>query len=48
MPLLSYGMVGGVLFVCLDRCAIVLSHLKAIFMSVCLKISVTFLIWGEE
>jgi hypothetical protein len=32
MPLLSYGVVGGVLLVCLDRCAIVLPHLKAIFI----------------
>jgi hypothetical protein len=33
--------------VCSDRCAIVLLHLKAI-MSVCLKMLVIFLIWGEE
>jgi hypothetical protein len=48
MPLLSHGILGGVLLVCLDRCAVVLSHLKAIFMSVCLKMLVIFLILGEE
>ena len=48
MPLLSYGIVGGVLLVCMESCEIVLLHLKAIFMSVCLKILVIFLIWGNE
>jgi len=40
--------VGGDLLADFESCEIVLSHLKAILTSVCLKMLVIFLICGDE
>jgi hypothetical protein len=47
MPLFSYREEGGVFLVGFKSSAMVLWHLKAILMSVCLKKLVIFLICGD-